>query len=199
FGQSIRSTIEHGPTGNKFLADYTSVVFLYSDTRPHGAGVALPPLAARRVSDPASVVYTPGWNTPIHAFSWSNAALSKHSEKINGEELRYLSLKAEGREVFGPHYLSFVAEMPLAGKYKISIEAVAGPSQGIVQLFRQEAPVGSTADLYSAEKRKSAVIDMGVVEMEEGDNHLFFKVVGRNARSSGLGFDIYRIICERIG
>ena len=101
--------------------------------------------------------------------------------------------------MFGPHYLSFTAEMPAAGKYKISIEAVAGPSQGVVQLFREEAPVGPAADLYSAEKHKSAVIEMGVMEMVEGDNHLFFKVVGKNGRSSGHGFDIYRVICERVG
>ena len=64
FRQSIVSTIEHGPEGNKFPADYTAVTFLYSDTNPASRN-PLPKVEERKVSDPDRVVFTPGWTTPI--------------------------------------------------------------------------------------------------------------------------------------
>ena len=198
FKRSVLSTIEHGPSGNNFIADYTAVTFLYAERNPLTNDV-LPPPAVRRVTDPNSVVFTPGWNTPIHAFSWSNAVLLKKDDKVGGEQLRHLSLQADGREVFGPHYISFICEMPAAGKYRISIQAIEGPSQGIVRLFLNEVGVGPAADLYSAERRKSLEIPMGELELKEGGNRVMFKIVGKNNRSAGLWFDIYRIIFERVG
>lgn len=198
YRHSIRSTIEHGPTGNKIPADYTAVTFFYSERRPT-ARLDLPALAERKVRDPDSVVFTPGFNTPIHAFSWSNAMLAKKAEMIGGAEVRFLSLTGEGRDVFGDHYISFTCEMPAAGKYRISIEAIAGPSQGIVQLFRNEVGVGERVDLFAAGRKRSGVISMGIVEMHEGANQLMFKLVGKSNQSTGLGFDIFRIICEKVG
>jgi hypothetical protein len=198
YKQSIRSTIEHGPVGNKIPTDYIAVTFLYSESRP-SAHLGLPKLEERKVHDPDKIVFTPGFNTPLHAFSWANAVLAKKAEKISGAELRFLSLKGEGRDVFGHHYISFICEMPAAGKYQVSIEAVEGPSQAIVQLFRYEAAVGKPADLFAGERRKSGVIPMGILEMKEGDNHLFFKLVGKHNESAGLGFDLVRIIFEKVG
>jgi len=198
FRRSVLSTIEHGPSGNNFPADYAGVTFLYAEQNPF-ASAELPPADARRVTDPSSVVFTPGWTTPIHAFSWSNAVLLKKDDRVGGEQLRHLSLRAEGREVFGPHYISFICEMPAAGKYRVSLQAIEGPSQGIVQLFLNEVGVGPPADLYSAERKKSAEITMGELELKEGENRVMFKIVGKNTRSAGLWFDIYRIIFERVG
>lgn len=196
FDRSILQTIEHGPVGNLFPADYTAVTFIYADRNPHAS---LPPLAARKVADPGSVVFTPGWTTPIHAFSWSNAVLMKKDEKIGEENLRHISMQAKDREVFGDHYISFICEMPAAGKYKVSIEAIEGPSQAVVQIFRNEVGVGNPVDLYASERRKSRALPLGEFEMVEGDNRVMFKLIGKNEKSSGLGFDLYRIIFERIG
>jgi hypothetical protein len=196
FKRSVLSTIEHGPAGNKFPADYTSVVILYADKNPL-SGYALPPPAQRRVADPNRVVFTPGWTTPVHAFSWSNAVLLKTDDRVGGEQLRHLSLRAQDREVFGPHYISFICEMPAAGRYRVLLQAIEGPSQGIVQLFKNEVGVGRPADLYAPERRKSREIPMGEVELRAGDNRVMFKLVGKNDKSSGLGFDIYRVIFER--
>nr|MBA3713514.1 DUF2961 domain-containing protein [Pyrinomonadaceae bacterium] len=198
YTKNILSTIEHGPTGNKVPTDYASVTFFYSENRPT-ASLALPAVGERRVSDPNSVVFTPGWTTPIHAFSWSNAVLVKRDDKIGDENLRHLSMKAEGREVFGNHYISFICEMPATGKYRVSIQAITGPTQGKVQLFRHEVGIGQAVDLYSSERQKSAVIPLGELELKEGDNRVMFKVIGKNDQSTGLGFDIYRIIFEKVG
>jgi hypothetical protein len=84
FKESILSTIEHGPAGNRIPTDYTSVTFLYSENTPTG-NPGLPPLEERGVKDPQRVVFTSGWTTPIHAFSWSNAVLMKRDDKIGGD------------------------------------------------------------------------------------------------------------------
>lgn len=196
FQKSIKQTIEHGPSGNKFPTDYASVAFFYAENRP--SNLSLAPLAERKVNDPQTVVFTPGWTTPIHAFSWNNSTLAKDDNKIGGEDLRHLQFRATGREVFGPHYISFICEMPQAGRYKIYVQAITGPTQGKVQLFKTEVPVGDAADLYSAERRKTAEIQMGELDLSEGANRVMFKIIGKNEQSSGLGFDIYRIIFERI-
>lgn len=196
YADGIRSTIEHGPVGNKFPTDYASTTYFYAENHP----IDLPPVAAlaeRRVSDPESVVFTPGWTTPIHAFSWSNAVLQKKDDKIGAENLRHLSMRAEKREVFGDHYISFICEMPAAGKYQVSLQAIAGPSQGKVQLFRNEVGVGQIADLYSAERRKTEELLMGELELKEGDNRVMFKIVGKNDQSTNSDFDIYRIIFKK--
>lgn len=198
FRQSILSTIEHGPAGNNFPADYVGVTFLYAERNPL-ADAALPPAAERRVTDPNSVVFTPGWNTPIHAFSWEKAVLLKKDDKVGEENLRHLSFQAEGREVFGPHYISFICEMPAAGKYRVSIQAIEGPAQGVVQLFLNEVGVGPAADLYAPARRKSREIPLGELELKEGENRVMFKLVGKNSRSKGLGLDLYRLIFERVG
>ncbi|MBN1441080.1 MAG: hypothetical protein JXA90_00155, partial [Planctomycetes bacterium] len=67
-----------------------------------------------------------------------------------------------------------------------------------VQLFRDEAPVGGAVDLYAREKEASTPISMGTLELTEGINNLLFKLVGKNEKSAGLGFDLIHIICERV-
>lgn len=197
YAKSVLSTIEHGPTGNKFPTDYASVTFFYSDNRPT-VNLDAAPLAERKVTDPASVVFTPGWTTPIHAFSWSNAVLAKKDDRINGENLRHLSMKAEKREVFGDHYISFICEMPAAGKYQVALQAITGPTQGTVQLFRNEVGLGQSADLYSKERRKSAELALGELDLNEGPNRVMLKIIGRNDQSGGLDLDIYRLIFKKI-
>ena len=38
----------------------------------------------------------------------------------------------------------------------------------------------------------------GFVDLVEGQNHIMFKIVGKNEKSTGLNFDLSNIICERI-
>ena len=85
FRESLKATIEHGPTGNAVPADYTGVTWLYAERPPAGLP-ELAPTYARAVDDPAFAVFTPGWTMPIHAFSWANATLTKRHEKIADRE-----------------------------------------------------------------------------------------------------------------
>jgi hypothetical protein len=118
-------------------------------------------------------------------------------EKVDGREVQFLSLHGQGGDAFGYHFVNFTCELPAAGIYKVSLDALKGPSQGQVQLFMNEVPVGPAVDFYS-EKRQQESEDMGTLELAEGPNPLLFKVIGKNEKSQGQAFDVVNIICEKV-
>lgn len=197
YRKSILQTIEHAPTGNELLNDYCGTTFLYSQNRPT-CEFTLPPAAERKVIDLKRIVFATWWNIPISAFSHSKATLTKVSEKLDGKDARYLSLAAEGTDFFGYHFICFICELPAAGKYRISLDTIKGPSQGKVQMFLDEAPVGPEVDLYAAEKEFGPDQYVGTLDLAEGPNKLLFKLVGKNEESQGLGLNLTNIICERV-
>jgi D-arabinan exo alpha-(1,3)/(1,5)-arabinofuranosidase (non-reducing end) len=196
YRESVDLTIEHGPTGNDVAGDYTSVTFLYSEKPPVGVQ-SLPPVEARRVVDFDRVVFTPGWNVSIYASSLQNATLTKKVEEIGGERVRMLSLQASGEDIFGPHHVAFLLEAPAAGRYRVLVEAMKGPAQGTIRLYQNERPLGAAVDFYSAERAKSDAVELGQADLAEGENVLFFRVVGKNPSSSGIAMDLVTIVLER--
>ncbi|HEU4753008.1 MAG TPA: DUF2961 domain-containing protein, partial [Armatimonadota bacterium] len=197
FNRSMLLTIEHGPEKNRLPTDYVGVTYLYADSRP-SAPSTLPTVAERTVRDPEHLIFTPGWNVPLYAFSLERATITKKDERIGDQGVRYFSMRAEGQDAFGPHNVAFNCDLPAAGRYRISIEAVQGPEQGIVQLFRDEAAVGEAVDLYAPERRKTRVIPMGMMEFKAGENPVFFKLIGKNADAKALGLDLVTIHFERV-
>lgn len=196
YRQSLRQTIEHAGEKNNIPTDYCSVAYFYSAGRPTVA-LAAPPLKDRAVRDPQEAVFPAWWQTPIHAWSFEHATLSRKKEVIDKEEVRYLSLVATGEDWFGPHFLSPECEVPAAGRYAIYIEAVKGPAQARVQLFQNENPVSEPMDLYAEKPMKSGRLLLGKLELQEGKNDLMFKMVGKNENSAGLGLDLVQIVCVR--
>ena len=197
FRESIRHTIEHAPTNNAMETDYSAVTFLYlqgSPTFDH----SFSDVNARRVVDFKRIVFTPSWAVPIHAFTFRGATLSKRHEEIQGRRVAFLSMKAQGQDMFGPPFISLTCDIPAAGKYAVSIEAVKGPGQAQVQLFQNEAPVGGAVDLYATKRTRSKLVGLGTLSLDEGPANLMFKLVGKNEQSSGLGFDLVTIVCERL-
>jgi hypothetical protein len=197
YRRSILQTIEHAPTGNELRNDYCGVTFLYSRDRPTCAFM-LPAAAQRQVVDLKRIVFATWWNVPIAAFSYREATLTKGKEKLGGQEVSFLSLQSRGGDVFGHHFISFACELPAAGAYRVSLDAVKGPTQGQVQLFWDEAPVGPVVDLYAPQRQRAPGQDMGTLQLAEGPNHLLFKIVGRNKESQGQGLDVTNIICEKV-
>ncbi|MBN1851619.1 MAG: DUF2961 domain-containing protein [Pirellulales bacterium] len=197
FRKSILHTIEHAPTANSLINDYCGTAFLYLDQRPT-CPFELPPVKNRGVVDLEKVVFATWWNVPIHAWSFQNARLSRIHENLDGKDLRFLSLQAEGMDSFGHPFIAFTCELPAAGRYRISVEAARGPHQGKVQLFWDEAPVADPVDFYAAEREMGEPQSMGVLALEEGPNTILFKIVGKHDDSGGLRFDLRNIICEKV-
>ena len=197
FRRSLKLTIEHAPTGNDMPTDYVGVSYLYLENPPT-APWALPDQAARAVRDPKRLVFSPGWALPIYAFSLNNATLTRKTERIGKTDFRFLSLCAEGRSSFGAHNISFLCAIPSAGRYQVTIEAMNGPAQGIVQLFDREHGVGEPADFFAEQRGKSEARLMGVLELKKGLNPVFFKLTGKHAKSSGLGLDLVTLTLEKV-
>jgi hypothetical protein len=197
FEESILQTIEHAPTNNDLATDYCGVTFVYLQSTPSWSQ-SLPPVAARRVVDFKKIVFTPSWYVPIHAFTFRNAQLSKKDEEIAGEKVSFLSMTAEGQDWFGSPFISLICDIPASGKYRVSVEAVHGPAQAMIQLFENEAPVGAAVDFYAAERQKSKLTELGEMQLDEGPVHLMFKLTGKNQQATGLGFDLVTIQCERV-
>ncbi len=80
----------------------------------------------------------------------------------------------------------------------VSLDAIKGPSQGKVQMFMDEAPVGPEVDLYAAKRECALGEYAGTIELAAGPNNLLLKIVGKHAESQGLGLDLTNIICERV-
>ena len=199
FRQSVKFTIEHGPEGNAIPTDYASVAYLYLRDRPDN-WETLPALADRAVKDFDRFVYTPGWSVPVHAFSFANATLAKRTERLapKNEEVRYLSVRAEKEDIFGAHALALDCEVPVAGKYRVRVEAMRGPDQGRLQLFQNERAMGPELDLYAEKRGKGAAVEIGTLELAEGINPIFLKLVGQNPASKGLGMDLITLQLERL-
>jgi hypothetical protein len=108
-----------------------------------------------------------------------------------------LSLQATGEDIFGPHHVALELEAPEAGRYRVLVQAVAGPAQGKLQLFRNEEPLGAPQDLYSSGRTKRGPLPLGEADLAEGANVLFFRSAGRNDSSEGIGIDLVEVILER--
>jgi hypothetical protein len=106
-------------------------------------------------------------------------------------------VKTTGEDAFGPHHVSFICDLPEAGRYKVSVKAVVGPDQGILRLFERDKPAGEAVNLYAAERAVSDTLPLGIFEMSKGDNVIYLHLTGADPLSKGLGFDLAEIIFER--
>ncbi len=197
FRKDILQTIEHAPTKNSLATDYCSVSYAYLADPPTWPA-ELVPVADRAVVDFDKIVFVPSWCVPIHAFTFRDATLTKKDEQIDGKKVAFLSFESGERDWFGKPFLSLVCDIPAAGRYDISIEAVKGPAQAMVQLFDREAPVGDPIDLYAPERQRNEKTSLGILTLAEDPANLMFKLVGKNEKSEGFGLDLITIQCERV-
>jgi len=135
---------------------------------------------------------------PIHTTSLQNAVWTKASVGVGGERVRVFSMKTGGEDVFGPHHVSWVFDLPTAGRYLVSIKAVLGPDQGIVRIFERDKPAGEAVDLFAAERTLSGPLRLGTFEMARGENIVSLHLVGADPWARGMGFELAEIIFEKV-
>lgn len=189
FSKSIRYTLEHGPKNNQVKTDYLTLSYLYL-LEPPVDRRSLPGLRSLRVVDPKEIIFDPGWNTPVLSNSLRNASLSKKSERIGGKDIRYLSYKAWGNDLFGDHHISFDFNLPLKGLYQVFIKGVTGPRAGGVQIFSGNKPLGKIANFRNKRKKLSKEIYLGDFNLQEGNNRVFFHIVSQGAPSTAVRLNI---------
>ncbi|MGA3199576.1 MAG: glycoside hydrolase family 172 protein [Halobacteriota archaeon] len=196
FRKSLKLTIEHGPEGNRVPADYTAMSFFYLQ-RPPLSSPGLANASSRAVTDPECLVFVPGWNEPIYAFSFENMSLRKQEMKMEGGDVRVLSIEAQGEEKFGPHYIAFTVQIPKAGDYSVSVEALRGPLQGTVQLMFNNELIGNAASFAASSVTRADAVELGNVPLETGENQLFFRLGSEEGKSGSFHVDLIRIVCRR--
>lgn len=197
FDYRVRQTIEHSGTGNDIPTDYTGVTYLYADRRPDALLDPSQP-SHRRVVDPPEVVFAAGWQISIRAFPFQDAIATRKAVRLGKDDVRFLSLRGGAPDWVGPPYLYVTCNVPAAGRYAVSIEAVQGPEQGCVQLFENEVPAGEPVDLYAAQAARSPRLKLGTLAFAEGDNPVMLKLVGKHEKAAALGLDLISIVCTRV-
>ena len=193
--ESVSQTIEHAGTGNDIPTDYIGVTWFYAENPP-AATLAAP--ADRAVVDLTEVIFPAWWQIPIRAFPFEGTTLTRKLTKVGTEDVRYLSVRGGAPDWVGPPYLYVTCHVPVAGRYEIAIEALRGPEQGVLQLFRDEVPAGEPVDLFSDALAKSGRVKLGTQELQAGDNPVMFKLVGKHGQATATGLDLIQIICTRV-
>ena len=190
FKESVKLTIEHGGVGNRAAGDYASMVYFYAMQHP-AAERTLPKVSGRMVSSPEKIVFRPGWNVPLDSFSIRNMTLEKVQEQIGGRRTRYLRVRAKGEDQFGPHSVTFRCELPRAGRYRVSLEAVGGPGQGAVQIYRNEKAEGQAVDLSRPTRQSIEATPLAEMDFQAGENAVMLKLTGAqpNADLASLIFE----------
>jgi hypothetical protein len=196
FRESLVATIEHAPTGNAILTDYTGVTFFYLD-RAEGIGPRLAGPPERVVREPDSVVLVPGWQAPIEGFSFDKATISKTQEPINGETVRYLSIRPSGQPSFLGQFIAFTADVPTGGVYAVAVEALTGPEAGRVQLLSQDLPIGEVVDLHADKKGVSGIRPLGEIELRAGPNPIYLSIESGDPKVPARGVDLIRVHLKR--
>jgi hypothetical protein len=195
FRKSLKLTIEHGGEGNKVPADYAATSFFYLQNSSRDLE-NLPEVASRAVREPEEIVFVPGWNEAIAAFSFQNMSLRKQELKVSGKDVRVLSIEAKGEEMFGPHYIAFTLPIPTEGDYKILLDALRGPTQGTVQLLVNNKLAGQPVNFVDPLQERADAVELGTVHLARGPNQLFFQLKGENANQE-FRVDLLQIRCRR--
>ncbi len=194
---SIRQVIEHGGDRSDVPADYCSMTYLYASHNPATTS-SIPDTKTRMVSDPQQIIFSAHWTLPISSFSFRQATVSRRDVPAAGGQTRCLSFRAPYDDFFGPPFISFVCDLPAAGRYRVFADVVKGPEQAQVQLFRDESPVAAPVEFYAEKPILVSAVPLGEVVATDGPNRIMFKLVGSDPRAKTKGFDIVNLIFKRV-
>lgn len=197
FTNEVRQTIEHSGTGNDIPTDYVGLTYFYAGSKVQGLA-DMPPAPQRAAQDLTEILFPAGWQIPIRAFPFDQATITRKTLRIATNEVRFLSFRGQGADWVGPPYLQVICDLPSKGRYRVQLEVVKGPEQGIVQLFRDEVPAGVAADLYAPQFEKSQRLDLGTLPFEAGETPVLLKLIGKNPAATTYGLDLVHIICTRL-
>ncbi|MYF97955.1 esterase-like activity of phytase family protein [Candidatus Poribacteria bacterium] len=86
--------------------------------------------------------------------------------------------------------------VPYRNLYQISAIMTRGPEYGLAELTVNGTTVGQPFDYYHPELLAGTLVKFGVVPLNQGDNHIILKSVGKSTKSTGykVGVDSYQIL-----
>jgi len=125
------------------------------------------------------------------------ATLARREDRVESQDLRVLSLRAEGADRFGQRHIALLCGAPQSGGWRVLPEAVAGTEAGTVQLVHQEKAMGDAVDLCAAATTRRARLFLGAWELREGGGTVFLNLVGRNPSAAAPGVEVVTLTLER--
>jgi hypothetical protein len=117
-----------------------------------------------------------------------HATIGRVAEQVDGQTVRFLSLRQDGPPSLLQHFVALTADVPHSGRYVVSAVGIAGPDAGVVQMLRDDQPIGQPIDFYAPRRGKTDLLRLAEIDLIRGPNHLFFALVGKNEKSTGEGF-----------
>jgi hypothetical protein len=83
----------------------------------------------------------------------------------------------------------------MGGRFDVVMRFVAGPDEGIVQLFANGKTLGDPIDLF-AQKEEPKEVTIGPLAMRTGTNPLVIRFVGKNPNSKGASLGIDHVLLK---
>ena len=200
FRKSIRVTIEHGHANDR-SDDFSSVAYWYQ-SEPHKPFPPLPPVEKRlpyAFESPADFI-APEWENADavggmvfedkkHGLNFRSSRLSSFLTSYYGPAgSRYPALMTEGAQPDGAKpgteaQLTFPVE--IKERYNVDFYFLRGPGKGMVTAFAaggDARPLCGAFDGYAVEV-EIARLTLTDILLEEGPNHIVFRVTGKNPKA----------------
>jgi hypothetical protein len=86
--------------------------------------------------------------------------------------------------------IGFSIRVAAAGTYMLELYATTAPDYATIQTLVDGNPLGAPVDLYAPEVFPSGEVPIGILDLSAGSHTLSFRVVGKNAASSGYSFGL---------
>ncbi|MFR0677954.1 glycoside hydrolase family 172 protein [Dysgonomonas mossii] len=158
FNEHLNVTIEHGPEGNKFPVDYTSVAFYYGSK---SATSSLEPTEdLRTVYYPSTHVFFP----QLMNFSMGE-----------GTRLDFRGDRSVAEVSNESMFRIMLDEVP-EGNYKIKLTYYKTPESGSFEVWNRQKPLKEWEDAYSKKEVKLEDVDLGTFTLTRHTNSISINV-----------------------
>lgn len=156
FRENFKLTIEHGPAGNMFPVDYSSVAFYYAEKAVRQEA----PDANSSVYPHPEVIKFNGIFIPILAFT--NGKIT-NSQKMEGKSVLILETLNDK-----PMLAKFELNVPDDGRYKLSSSYFRTPSSGEIRYMQRQNELTTWTSLKQDKETYVEKDDLGILHIKDG-------------------------------
>ncbi|MGB7527111.1 glycoside hydrolase family 172 protein [Sphingobacterium cellulitidis] len=178
FEKEIDHVIEHGPEGNEFPVDYTSIAMYYA---------AQPLKRKMEPSEELRTVYLPNeheYFPQLMEVTLGGGAEVKHD--------RGLRMRTDGH-----HTVRVMLTDVPEGEYKLSISYFEKENGAEFAIWQRQKMVSDWKSSQAAQEKLNYKIEMGTLKITKQTNSITFHV--RKLGEKGNEFELDRIFLEKIG
>lgn len=173
FNKNYELTIEHGPEGNKWKVDYSSLCFYYGDTSPQNS--IEPTTALTKVISPEKIeIYVNFLN--MKAFGFNSFPASLHYDTIQGKQV--FILKGKNDQTSIKTDLNITED----GTYDIYVSYFKSPGSNQLRLFQRDNPVTDWINTNASETNFVEKQYMGKFKVINGKSPLTFATKGEKGK-----------------